>query len=237
VTAETHRLPPGSAGPFAGTELWLADLASCGPALQAIEEARSLLPPECAAWDRNRRLAHIALRLLIARSGTNARGLPFAVSNAGKPSLPGAAHFSLSHTGDYALIGLSRAGPLGVDVEIEGRTVRMSEERRERLRAAGARLAIGPLAPGAAGLLQAFVRMEAFAKAEGSGLARLLGTLGVLGRGTSTAANPDLAAFAVGDLRLGHGLIGAVALPRGVPAPKPALLPADRAEIERVAAG
>lgn len=237
MSAQTHPLPAGRACPFAGTELWLADLATCGDALAAIEGADALLPPECAAWDRNRRLAHVALRLLIARSGTRANGLTFAISNAGKPSLPGAAHFSLSHTGACALIGLSSAGPLGVDVEIEGRAVRMSEERRERLRSAGARLAAVPPGPGDAGLLQAFVRMEAFAKAEGSGLARLLGALGVLGRGSAAAAPPDLAAFAVSDLALGKGLVGAVALPRGVPAPAVSRLPADRAGIERVAAG
>ena len=126
---------------------------------------------------------HIALRLLIERAaGTQWRRATFMRSERGKPHLDGAPlAFSISHAPGLALIGLAPGGSIGVDVE-RTRRVRVGEARRARIEAAGAALSNEPLpAEGSARFLQAWVRLEAVAKADGCGIGRLLTRLGILG--------------------------------------------------------
>lgn len=222
-------------------ELWCVDLDAAAPALHAIE-ARTPRLSEAEAHraaalsdpaTRNEWLAaHIALRLLIERAcGPQWRGIAFAHEERGKPVLAGAPIlFSLSHAPGLALIGIAEQGVIGVDIE-RVRTVRIDAARRARIRAAGAIMAPAPL-PSAddAGFLQAWVRLEALAKAEGCGIGRMLTRLGILGAGAraqadagamrarAAALRAESPAKAVHDLQLGDAVYAAVAC-SGAPAP------------------
>jgi 4'-phosphopantetheinyl transferase len=59
--------------------------------------------------------------ILAAQLGTFPAGLTFRYSSKGKPSLPDAdgvrVPFSVSHSGDWVLIGVGGAGRVGVDIE------------------------------------------------------------------------------------------------------------------------
>ena len=113
--------------PSSCVDVWLADIDAAGEALDALERRLSLLAADERArasgldslkaqrWARTR----VALRALLASQlGVPSAQSPFLLSAAGKPRLPeGAVQFSLSHSGRFALIALSRDGPVGVDIE------------------------------------------------------------------------------------------------------------------------
>jgi 4'-phosphopantetheinyl transferase len=65
-------------------------------------------------------ISHAQLRRALAtRLGCGPQDVKIETSKHGKPFLSGAQnlHFNLSHAGDYALIALSSAAPVGVDIE------------------------------------------------------------------------------------------------------------------------
>lgn len=214
------------------TELWLVDLERAAPALEALEAAEPRLAPDdhararqfSDAHERRHRLAaYVAQRVALERIvGPGVRGTAFARSANGKPRLAGGeAAFSLSHSDGMALIGVTRRGDIGVDLE-RARPVRVAPRRRQLIVAAGAGLAGAPLdmAQGEAAFLQAWARLEACAKAQGRGLARLLADVGV--RGDGARASParvaakarciaEEAGLEVHDLELTPPLYGAVA--------------------------
>ena len=247
-------------------ELWCVDLTVAAPALHAIEHDT----PRLSAEDRTRASSfsdatvrrewtatHIALRLLIERwDGARWRGVPYAVAERGKPHLPDAPlSFSISHARGIALIGVSRIGSIGVDIE-RTRNVRIGAPRRGRIEAAGAALGADPLPSVEEGrFLQAWVRLEAYAKAEGCGIGRLLTRLGILGSGTAgrTDASPGeraggpalvvsavltephaVAALSVRDLQLGEGIYAAAAVPEGAALGDIPWLPSDREALENL---
>jgi 4'-phosphopantetheinyl transferase len=227
-------------------ELWLVDLATAADALAAIEVATPRLSAgdetkitriSDAATRRERHAAHVALRILVERAfGPTWRGVPYAVSAAGKPSLAGAeGAFSLSHVPGLALIGLVRRGTIGVDVE-RLRPLRLSDERRERIERAALDLAGGAPLPDAPQRrsLQAWVRIEAAAKADGCGVGPLLTRLGVARSAPPVDGPAAPMPFAVYDIGLGEGLAAAVALSAASPAPAPRAFPGDGAGIERL---
>jgi 4'-phosphopantetheinyl transferase len=216
-------------------ELWCVHLAAAADALQTLEQHTARLSVEdlqrADAFSddgvRNEWLAaRIALRLLIEHAaGPSWRGVAFAREERGRPHLEGSQiSFSLSHAPGLALIGIARAGRIGVDVE-RTRTVRIDAHRRARIREAGAAMDALPF-PAAEGeaFLQAWVRLEAVAKADGCGIGRLLTRLGISGAGarapiaadeTRARAAAVLAegpAACVRDLQLGEGVFAAVAL-------------------------
>lgn len=189
-------------------ELWLVELDEAEAALQAEEARQSRLSDDdrsridaLAAPDlrRQRRLSLIALRLLIAAAlGTNRFDrVPFERAHAGKPRLPGAPlSFSMSHAHGRTLIAVAAAGPVEVDLE-PARTLRMDARRKRALVHAAAALiprASPDLAvsdhgePDPGAVLQAWVRLEALAKAEGSGIGRLLTAAGIIGQRTRPSA-------------------------------------------------
>ena len=212
-------------------ELWLVDLDAAASALEALERevprlsaderarARRLKEPR----ERRQRLAaYMALRIAIARVGGGAVGRkPFARTASGKPHLgPAAPSFSLAHTAGLALVGVARTEPIGVDLE-RHRSLSLSARRRQEILAVGAGLALQVPRAGAsdAPLLQAWCRLEAFAKATGQGVARLLSELGVRAGPQLAPIEIEAAArrlaraggLAVNDLQLPPGLYGAVA--------------------------
>ncbi|MFA5901317.1 MAG: hypothetical protein WC829_19620, partial [Hyphomicrobium sp.] len=219
-------------------ELWCVDLGAAAAALSAIESHTPRLVPadhhRAAAIADSRTRAewlatHIALRLVIEHAvGASWRGVAFVRDAGGKPRLPGAPiTFSLSHAPGVALLGVSRRGWIGVDVERQ-RTVRIDAIRKQRIRDAGDAIGTAPLpAPEEAAFLQAWVRLEAYAKAEACGVGRLLTQLGIFGPGarqasasvdTRTRAATLLAAVpgrGIHDLQLGAGIFAAVACADG----------------------
>jgi 4'-phosphopantetheinyl transferase len=226
--------------------LWLVDLAGCAPALIAIENTKPRL--SCADDERlagikdagerqQRRAAHIALRILIARLwGEVWAGSAYHIAQGGQPSLQGApGHFSLSHTESLALIGLAEQ-EIGVDVE-RRRALRLSKERRASIERAAERLLPQRALPSdpEERILQAWVRLEALAKADGSGIGRTLTRLGAGPREPSGALSgtTNLASYRVYDLEAGPGLHAAVALRGNVPVPRLFRFPAA---IEAIAA-
>jgi 4'-phosphopantetheinyl transferase len=181
--------------------------------------------------------AHIALRLIIERHlGARWRAIPLQRSPNTRPHLGDAAvAFSLSHIAGMALIALTPNGDIGFDLE-RVRPVRVRPPRRDAIEAAGAALSAGSPLPETpdARFLQAWVRLEAFAKGEGCGIGRLLTRFGVVGgREIAPAelaekvaqARAAAMASAVSDLDLGAGLFAAVALPPERIVPRPRRLP------------
>ena len=166
--------------------------------------------------DSSRIAAHIVLRLLLARTiGIDGAAAPFATAPAGKPVLAGggAPFFSLSHSGERALIGLDIHGEIGVDIEAP-RSLRLPLRRRQQIVAAGIDMAAGQPLPGMTldqQTLQAWVRLEAVAKCSGEGMGRLLARLGIFGGHTSEAATPADPSVLVRDIPLDRGYAAALA--------------------------
>lgn len=223
-----------------GIDLWLVDLDRTEAALEAMEAAAPRLSADirlrCDAMRdeaarRERRLSHIALRLALeARLGEKVRGVPFATSETGKPSLahPTPAEsgvgFSLAHTHGLALIAVGE-GPLGVDIE-RVRPVRIPAARRPAIEAEAVALAAGAPLVGKgddARFINAWVRVEAVAKAIGSGVAPILERLRPGKEGTRTPASGTVlegTGLVAHDVPIAGGIFAAIALGD---APPPAL--------------
>jgi 4'-phosphopantetheinyl transferase len=122
--------------------------------------------------------ARTALRLILgAYTGHEPADLRILLDARGKPGLDlsGAPFFNLSHAGALALVAVTRAAPVGVDIEFIRPAPRLDE------------LAARFFAPGEVAALRAlpeslrvdafhacWTRKEAFVKAEGSGIANAL---------------------------------------------------------------
>ncbi|MCC7250810.1 phosphopantetheinyl transferase [Hyphomicrobium sp.] len=224
---------------MAETELWLVDLGKTAAALEAIEAATPRLSDDIRhrlhemsdeAARRERRLAHIALRILLEkRLGPCIRRTPFVRSAPGKLSLAGSdVAISLAHTEGVALIALGDGDPLGVDIE-HLRPVRIPEERREPIEREAVALAQdAPLAgrDRDARFLNAWVRIEAAAKAEGSGVGPLLERLRPGRR--APLARP----LVVHDVPVSADVFAAVAMAPGRSLPPLCLLPETTAAID-----
>ncbi len=175
---------------------------------------------EAHAW----RAAHIALRIVLERTaGTAVRGVCYTFEPGGRPRLPASGalphppHFSLSHTGGLALIAVAAHEPVGIDLECP-RTVRIAPERRQRIEDAARLLVPAVPLPAEADdrFLQAWVRLEAAAKATGEGIGRVLTKAGAVGAGF--AARDALGgrdhiqgSVAAADLQLGPQRFAAIA--------------------------
>ena len=233
-------------------ELWLVDLDACAPALQAIERAIPRLSPDdrrraAALADpreaARRRAAYTALRIAIERlAGPAVRARPFTRDDSGKPTLPDSGvAFSLAHTNELALIGVTRLATIGVDLE-KTRPFRMSPRHLNDIRAAGAGLGREPLPRRAEhAFLQAWARIEAFTKARGHTLLHTLADLGLRNRPqhppspgeTQTTARRLVrtSGLHVTDIKLPRDLHGAVALPHPLLAARVRMFPTEHAEL------
>jgi 4'-phosphopantetheinyl transferase len=209
-------------------DLWLVDLERCAQALFELDDAsRSLLKLDHSSAEhpqqQQKQLAHIALRLVLARNlgpatsqrrfERTARGQPVLITPPGEQPVA----FSLSHTNTHALIGVTFGPMIGVDLE-HPRAISMTPARRELIERAAAPLTARDLPiTSQARTLQAWVRLEALAKADGSGIGRMMTAIGAVG-GTKPAASASAALacaerlnLAVHDLAL-PGAYGAVAI-------------------------
>lgn len=221
-------------------EVWLTDVDVGGRELDALGERFSLLPEADRArlvtildpLDQQRwRRSRVVLRLLLAiHLGPERARAAFAVSGPGKPRVAGehGIDFSVSHSGSLTLVGITPVGRIGVDVETRT-AIDMDHARRAAIEAAAAALAPGMPLPvhGSRRLIQAWARLEAVAKASGSGIGPVLTHLGVHGPAArlSVAASAPAAdllvdgsgALRVEDLALDPPAAAAVALSRETP--------------------
>lgn len=208
-------------------EVFFVDLAGCESRLDA-EERRT---PRLSAADNERaramkderaarlwRAARIATRIVLERAvGKDIRGVPFLIEPGGRPSLAGRGpHFSISHSAEAALIAVARDMPLGVDLELSVRALRMSDDRRRRILAAADRFAACPAfrADCDSDVLAAWVRLEAVAKALGKGIGRLLTEEGVVGGTGEPDASRSKTRVEVRSLPVAAKYIAAIAAPR-----------------------
>lgn len=224
--ADLDRFEPGT-HPL---EVYAVDLDAAALALEAIESATPRLSPDqISRFEQSKlargfedarrwRVAHIALRLALERSvGTALRGMPYEIEPGGRPRinralrLSSVPHFSLAHAGSVALIGISQIGPLGVDIEVP-RPLTVSHDRRQRMVQAAERLAADAPLPGEADarFLQAWVRLEAVAKATGLGIGRILTEAGVVGSARSGDFTAVDCGGCVRDLDAGPGRFAAI---------------------------
>lgn len=193
--------------------VWSADLdrlAVGGSVLSADEEARArrFHDPRHA---RRYRAARTWLRTVLGRRlETDPAEVRFRYVALGKPVLDGPEllDFSLAHSGPVGLLGVGPPGGLGVDVE------RLSIGAYER---SAASIVLSPAElswveraddPDVA-FLRCWVRKESYAKIDGTGMDRHLAALTLTG--PEAAAPGDVV---VHDLRIGTGLVAAVALPK-----------------------
>jgi 4'-phosphopantetheinyl transferase len=165
--------------------------------------------------------AHVALRSLLgARLGMPPEAVEFVRETCptcggphGRPAVAGGGlHFSLSHSGDLAMIGLA-ATTIGVDVE-KTPTLRTATETARMLHPdeTAELQALGDDARAEA-FGRAWVRKEAYLKALGTGLSRAL-SLDYMGTGPAPAqAQPG---WTLADVRAPRGYLAATAT-RGGP--------------------
>ncbi len=210
----------------AGPALWLVDVVKdadaallLGPGiLDAAERKRAA----DFHRERDRRMytaAHVALRLLLgARLQTAPEAVEFIREECptcgephGRPAVPGGRlHFSLSHSGGLALIGLADT-VIGVDVEqtpsldVATQTARMLHPDET------AELEALPEQDRAVGFGRAWTRKEAYLKAIGTGLSRSP-ALDYMGTGQTPAQHqPD---WTLADVAVPEGYLAAAATRR-----------------------
>lgn len=163
---------------LAGVALWWVDLSQPAPAyelacLSTEEQARAARFR--AARDRDRYLrSHAAMRQLLARhTGSAAQALVYVTGPFGKPRLAGApaCHFNLAHSEDMAVIAVSDAGEVGVDVEVLREVPDASALAELHFTPAErAEYALAPAGQGHRAFLRGWTRKEACLKAAGLGL-------------------------------------------------------------------
>lgn len=165
-------------------------------------------------------LRRLLSRYLIRHPGD----LHFLYGNHGKPSLaglePNSLFFNLSHSGDRFLLGLTRAGEIGIDLE-QLRALENMEAIAQRFFAPRevAELAGVPQPQKIEAFFSCWTRKEAFIKAEGVGLARPLDQFTVSLRPGEPARLRDIAGvpgeaekWSLQELRPWPDFVGCVAI-------------------------
>lgn len=179
--------------PTSAATLWLIDMQATAAAIRQrgnVLGARWLTRSDHRRLRRipdpadraNRATTYIALRILVAALlGKRYARAAMVRPLGGKPRLSGVPiAFNLSHSGPFGLVGISRRGRVGVDIE-DARSLPMTPRNRARLvEAADALARQGALLPERdADVLQAWTRLEAFSKATGRGINRTLADFGI----------------------------------------------------------
>ena len=181
--------------------LWQADLAAPHPAWPADEstlsaeekarQARLRTPALCETYAR----AHGFVRAVLSHyTGQPASALAFEAEPNGKPTLPGSGlHFNLSYRPGRALLALSNAGPVGVDVEFV-RPLPDAAALVQELFSPAEQAALRAAAPANYWPLffTIWTRKEAYAKMLGQGVNMPFSTFAVLDFAAGTA--PELCA-------------------------------------------
>jgi 4'-phosphopantetheinyl transferase len=146
-------------------DVWLVSLESDAETIlspdEEIRAARFRFEPDRARWTR----ARSALRLILSHStGIPPEQIRFTLGPHGKPALANhtGVEFSLSHSGTWAMVAVTRGVPVGVDIERIRENVNMAALLR--------RLGETSLPAGQNDLFNAWTRREAMTKAVGGAL-------------------------------------------------------------------
>jgi 4'-phosphopantetheinyl transferase len=222
-------------------EVVLVDLAATSDLLEAAErDVARLSADDCARVEKlvhdpeqqcTWRAQRIATRIVLERfAGSAFRKRDFEIEDYGRPALgAGAPYFNVSRTGRVALLAVSKAAPIGIDIE-QVRSLSMAEDRRRRVLAAAARLN-SDLPPSQslddASVLEAWVCLEAVAKARGIGIGPLLTEEG--GVGGPRDGSVSKSEFEIRRLDMPRGYVAAVAA-KSLPPELPVLPFPDNAE-------
>jgi 4'-phosphopantetheinyl transferase len=208
-------------------DVWRAPLAlqpSLNPSAESSLSAEERTRAARFHFDADRQrfiAAHNSLRGILARYlHCEPREIVFSTGEYGKPSLTSSPEleFNLSHSGDYALIGVARGRRVGVDVE------RMREEMElERIASRffsereASDLMTLPADQQVAGFFNCWTRKEAYIKAHGLGLSLPLDSFDVPlaphqpANLRATRPDPSEAArWSLLPLDVGHGYAGAL---------------------------
>ena len=165
--------------------VFLIDLDEPNPDASSAVKWASLLPSSererarnfISSVDRARYVAsRVALRHLLGAAGATVhQACSFSCSAAGKPYLPGGPEFSMSRSGNIALVAISPQLSVGVDIE-RIRPVEVPAAWRQRFPALDRVAAIGPrIAPDpSVEFLRAWTRLEALAKRHDAPMGALL---------------------------------------------------------------
>jgi 4'-phosphopantetheinyl transferase len=204
---------PGPARPelaAGAVHVWRADLASTDSALESLLSDEERERAQQMLRDENRRLwarSRGTLRSLLGRYlQRDPRQLSFTTGPHGKPELADRAlSFNLSHSGDVALYAVRAVGEVGVDVQLDRRSVDEAAIAGRFLATDDVRrLARLPPAQRRTEFLRAWVRHEAALKCRGTGFG---------GGGETSAPNTEGGAGGLwlADLDVGPGTAAAVA--------------------------
>lgn len=175
TVTSAQRLPD----PWDGCALWRIDLGVApAPANLASLDAQERARAARFVFEDDRRryqAAHAATRALLAQAaGLGAPStLRFVHNPFGKPALADApgCHFSLSHSGDAALLAIDASAPVGVDVEVERAMDDIDTMAQAHFTDAERDLLLNAARDARAGaFLRTWTRKEACLKAIGTGL-------------------------------------------------------------------
>lgn len=186
----------------------------------------------------HRLAAYCAVRLRIAAlDGFERAKRSFDVGAGGKPTLArDGISFSLAHSAGWALVAVARDACVGVDL-LAMRDLALSPERGAAIEAAAIALAGGrPLSAGRPShrTVQAWVRLEAVAKATGDGIGALLERLDIR-PGRTPASERNTAGLPIAaDLALPDGLFGAIAATSTAFGPEPVAVTGFPTELTRI---
>lgn len=146
-------------------DVWLVSLESDGETIlsrdEEIRAARFRFESDRARWIR----ARSALRLILSQyTGIPPEHIRFSFGPHGKPALADhtSVEFSLSHSGTWAIVAVTRGVPVGVDIERIRENLNMAALLR--------RLGETSLPTGQTDLFDAWTRREAMTKAVGGAL-------------------------------------------------------------------
>lgn len=223
--ARRAQLPEGTGGePSGPLSLWLVNAvtedgsaARLAPRLLDAEEAQRAQGFKRAHDRRCYVTAHVALRLLLARRVGLApeavelvrETCPSCGGAHGRPAVAGGGvHFSLSHSGDLALIALAER-PVGVDVEGIPSAEMVADTGKALHPAETAELSRLPLADRPAAFARAWARKEAYLKGIGTGLSRNPAH-DYVGTGPRPAHGP--AQWTISDVAVPERFVAAVAI-------------------------
>lgn len=185
--------------------LWLVDVSQhegqLNSASQAVLDAEELRRVEAFRVEPARRLyqgAHVALRLLLGACldlppehvELTREPCPCCDKQHGRPAVKGGGvHFSLSHSGEVALLALA-AVPVGVDVERVPAASVVEQVARSLHPREAEELAALPEVERPDAFARAWARKEAYLKGIGTGLGRAPSE-DYVGTGSLPAAGPD----------------------------------------------
>ena len=201
-----------------------------GPAEHALVDAEERARSERFVYPADRRrylVAHAALRQFLAATlGISADAVRYAAAEHGKPRLRSSGaeglFFNMSHSGECALLAVSRCGPLGVDLEAQ-REVAMLAEVAAKNFSVAERRQLFDLSPEEhpQAFLRCWTRKEALLKADGRGLSLPLDSFDVelcrragnlLLRAAAAAGLDSGKTWSINDLKAPDGYVAAGAL-------------------------